>query len=314
MIIPFLKKIALWIIVIVIVIVIIPFFMVGKKKISHTVSVYISDMDKVVNMDFEKYIEGVVRAEMPASFHIEALKAQSVATRSYTIKKINSNQNNKEIHKGASVCTLPEHCQAYKSEEDMKKTWGKNAKQYNKKIKDAVNSTSNKIIVYEDEVINAVFHASNGGKTENSHEVWGGNVAYLKSTQSFGEEEAPKFKTSASYHIDEFKNIILQNAPDTVFENIIGEKTLTEGGSVKTINIGNKTFSGTDIRKMFKLNSANFDIIEQENKITFNVTGYGHGVGMSQYGANKMAKMGKSYEEIIKNYYHNVEISEYIKP
>lgn len=319
-----LKKFIIWIIFIIITVALIPFAIVfrmpvqtkeEKSKSTSRVNVYFHNDDTVKEMMLDEYIVGVVCAEMPASFELEALKAQAVATRSYTISKINASSDDTVMqHKGADICTDFAHCQAYTSKDEAYDSWGSNAKKYYEKIENAVFSTSDEIITYEGEVINAVFHASNGGRTENSKDVWGGDLPYLTSVESFGEALAPKYKSNVTLKTEEFKKILSSQYPDIKFDKLIGESTFTSGGSVSEIELGNKKIKGTDVRKLFGLYSANFSAKIKDDSIIFNVSGHGHGVGMSQYGANAMAADGKSYTEILSKYYTDTKISTYIKP
>lgn len=305
------KKILLWIILIIFTVIFIPFFIIlnafpPQSTDTQKIKVLFEKENVIKTMSLDEYITGVVCAEMPASFEYEALKAQAVSARTYTVKKLQGSTS----HNNADICTSPLHCQAYVDKENAFIKWGNDAKKNYKKIKDAVYETSGEIITYNGDVINAVFHASNGGKTENSHDVWQSEVPYLKSVKSFGEELAKNYKSSKTVSIDEFKNKL----KITIFDNHAIKTHLTDGGSVKEIIIGNKKFKGTEIRKLFDLKSANFDITFDKDTVIFDVTGHGHGVGMSQYGANGMAKMGKTYKEILENFYTGTDISTYIKP
>lgn len=273
-----------------------------------TIDVYFSEEDAVRTMGLDEYLYGVVGAEMPASFETEALKAQAVAARSYAVYK---KENPSSDHKGADVCTDYMHCKAYKEKEELESSWGSEKKIYSKKIKEAVESTSGEIITYGGEVALAVFHSqSGGGRTENSKDVWGGDVPYLVSVESHGEENAPGFFSEVTVDFYEFRDKIKSENPEIVITSAsdIGEIELNEGGSVKSILIGNKAISGKDIRRIFNLRSSCFKINTDGETVKFEVTGYGHGVGMSQYGANAMAKEGKTYKDILMHYYSGTQI------
>ncbi len=272
------------------------------------IQVYFASEDRVVSMKTEEYIRGVLMAEMPAEFELEALKAQAVAARTYMAEKIVGESEDKE-HRGAQVCTDSSHCQAYITDEEAKDKWGKNASLYFKKCKNAVKETSGVIAVYNNEPIKAVFHSVSGGRTENASDVWGGELVYLKSVSSPGEENAPKYKTEAEYSLDEFKKRLTKEYNTDFSKGLLGEITRTEGGSVKTIEIGNCVLKGTDVRRIFDLSSADFEIVINEDIVVFKVTGYGHGVGMSQYGANYYAKEGLDYKEILKKYYSGIDFA-----
>ncbi len=272
------------------------------------IDVYFADADKVENMDIEEYILGVLMAEMPAEFELEALKAQAVAARTYLAEKMNTDSLRDE-HKGGDICTDSSHCQAYICEKDAREKWGKNASLYFEKCKNAVESTDGVIAVYNGEPIKAVFHAYASGRTENAGDVWGSDVAYLKSVASPGDEAAPKFRTEAEFSIEDFKAKLSQ-AHDIDFSNkLIGEVSRSEAGTVLAIELGNKVLKGSEVRTVFGLRSSCFDIIPDEDSVVFKVTGYGHGVGMSQYGANYYAKNGDNYMEILKKYYSGIDFA-----
>lgn len=279
-----------------------------KNPSGQEISVYFSDEKDTRVMNIEDYLTGVVCAEMPASFEKEALKAQAVAARSYAVYRI---ENQSADHPDAAVCTDFAHCKAYKKPEDAQKDWGKDSSKYTEKIKQAVSETQGEILTYNGEVALAVFHSqSGGGRTENSADVWGGDVPYLVSVESHGEENAPNFYSSAVFSFEEFKEKILsQNAAATLnTPQDIGESEISEGGSVKSITIGGAVFTGREIRTLFNLRSSCFKIFADEDSVCFEVTGYGHGVGMSQYGANTMAKEGFDYKKILTHYYSGTEI------
>lgn len=281
------------------------------SKSSHVeyINVYFADDNKVVTMKKEEYILGVLMAEMPASFELEALKAQAVAARTYTEEKLISNGSSSS-HPGADICTDYTHCQAYISEENAKKGWGKNASLYFEKCKKAVDETCGIVAVYNQTPIKAVFHAYASGNTENASEVWGGNVEYLKSVESPGDMSAPEFESRVEVPVNEFITA-LSNEGNIDFSGgiVIGNVTYTQGGSVNEIEICNQKFKGTKLREIFGLKSACFSISVGDQSIVFNVKGYGHGVGLSQYGANYFAKQGLTYEEILKKYYTGITLS-----
>ena len=279
-----------------------------KKHSGQDISVYFSDEKVIKEMDIEEYLMGVVCAEMPASFEKEALKAQAVAARSYAIYRM---ENPSGEHTGAAVCTDFTHCKAYKKIETAQKQWGKDADKYSEKIKQAIDETAGEILTYDGEVALAVFHSqSGGGRTENSSDVWGGDVPYLVSVESHGEENAPNFYSSAVFSFEEFKEKILSQNSEAKLNTPedIGKSEISEGGSVKSITIGGVVFTGREIRTLFNLRSSCFKIFADEGNVRFEVTGYGHGVGMSQYGANTMAKEGIDYKKILTHYYSGTQI------
>jgi len=286
-------------------------FLFGAEREIHKdnsgyIDVYFVSEDKVVNMKTEDYIRGVLMAEMPGEFEVEALKAQAVASRTYMAQKATVSSAAQE-HKGADVCTDYAHCQAYISDDEAKNKWGKNARRYLKKCKNAVDDTSGIIAVFDDEPIKAVFHSVSGGRTENASDVWGADVKYLRSVDSPGEESAPGYTSEVKIGLDEFKAKLSDSFGIDFSEGIVGETIRSDGGKVKTIQLGNKTIKGTEMRTAFGLKSTNFDIKISGEDVVFSVRGYGHGVGMSQYGANHLAKQGKGYREILKKYYNGIE-------
>lgn len=275
-----------------------------KKQTENGPVVYVMHQDKneIVSHMLEEYLVGVLAAEMPASFHEEALKAQAVAARTFIYNAMQSNEND-TTHPGADICTDSTHCQAWISNADM------NAKQgeewydtYYSKLKNAVQSTEGEIVTYNNEPIVAVFHSTASGRTENSEDVWGGTYPYLKSVESAGDKESPKFLSTITTDKDEVCRVL------GVTEAKAYDIVRSEGGAVLTINIGGYLFKGSDIRSYFGLNSSNFEIEETENDFIFHVKGCGHGVGLSQYGANAMAKEGKSYRDILTTYYTDVTL------
>lgn len=269
---------------------------------------------EILTMDLHDYLYGVICAEIPASFPIEAVKAQAVAARTYTLNKLfryEQGYEKAESHKGAMMCSDHGHCKAYtdKTPEEM---WGKDGEAYRSKIERALYETDGEYIVYDDQPIVAVFHAASGQKTENAADVWGGEYPYLVSTESYGGEDSPRFYGEVRVSsTDLIKKITAKTGEK--FELVdgywIGEIKRSEAGGVNTIVIGGKTFKGTEIRSIFGLNSTNFTVTYDDGDFVFNTTGYGHCVGMSQYGAKAMALDGKKYSEILTHYYTGTSIT-----
>ncbi len=276
----------------------------NKIKLLHTAT------GEVEALDLDTYLLGVVSGEMPANFEEEALKAQSLVARTYTIYKI----TNGSKHENADICDDSNCCQAWISKEDRFSRWNEEERESNwSKIENAVNSTKGKIIVYEGKPINAFFHSNSGGSTDTATAVWGGsNYPYLQSVQTSGEDSYSQYSSEVTLSKEEFVSKIKEYHSDFNIDfkadNQIEILEYTEGDRIKTIKIGNLNLSGVEVRTIFKLKSAKFQINIEENNIKFNVIGYGHGVGMSQTGADSMAKQGKNYEEIVKHYYTGVEI------
>ena len=266
---------------------------------------------KVEEIPLDEYLYSVVAAEMPASFEKEALKAQAVVARTYTIYKI---QNSGNRHGNAHICDDSTCCQAWISKEDRFSRWEKGTSQSNwDKIVDAVDVTKGKIITYEGKPINAFFHSNSGGKTETTINVWGGsNYPYLQTVETSGEDEYSQYESEVVLDKQSFIDKIKEKHSDFVIdfneENCIQILEYTEGNRVKLIKIGNLNLSGVEVRNLIGLKSANFKVTIENDNVKFEVLGYGHGVGMSQTGADSLAKQGKNYEEIIKHFYTGVEV------
>ncbi len=268
------------------------------------ITVFNHETKTVSEVPIESHLVGVLAAEMPATYESEALKAQAVAARSYILSKSESSNSD---HPDAIICTNPNHCKGWISEDKAKSGWQSSERNSNwKKLKKAVNSTKGEFMVCDGETVEAFFFASSGGKTENSEDVWGGSRPYLKSVESPGDVLSPDHKSTVKISADDFSRILGGSFPP-----VISDITRTAGGSVSTIKINEKTFKGTEIRKMFGLKSANFTVSTSSDLMTFTVLGYGHGVGMSQVGANFMAKNGKNYTEILSHYYTNIQIARF---
>lgn len=263
------------------------------KKNEITVTVYRNN-GKIINLELEEYVLGVVGAEMPASFNIEALKAQAILARTYALKSI---KNGKKLTDTVST-------QAYKDNSELQKLWKNDYTKYYEKIKKAVNETKGKVILYNNEYIDAVYHSTSNGKTENSKNVWKNILPYLVSVDSSWDKNVKSYKKETIFEINEFCNILKLDVEEPITYEIIHNET----GRVRQITINNKTFSGTEFRNLLKLRSADFEIEINDEKVKVTTYGYGHGVGMSQYGANEMAKRGYSYIQILKHYYTGVVI------
>ena len=288
---------------------------VKEVEFDGNVAIYDTRTQKVVEMPLEEYIKGVVAAEMPAEFHIEALKAQAIASRTYAINRIIKYPEGNPGHPEAPLCTGV-HCQAYLTLEELKNIHSpKWEEKYWPKIEEAVESTKGMILYYEDEVIEALYHSTSGGMTEDAINVFNVDLPYLKAVESLYEEDAPKFKATVSMTVEEFIDKLNSRFPgaDINKENLTEKVKLvekTESGRVKKIAIDGTVVDGREIRELFSLNSTNFKIYYNPTSgiIDIETIGYGHGVGMSQWGANGMAKSGKNYEEILKHYYTGVTI------
>ena len=238
-------------------------------------------------MNLEEYITGVVLGEMPVSFDTDALKAQAVATRTYTLQQLAA---------GKSLSDDPSVCQAFVPADTA-------SAENLQKVQKAVRETAGEVLTYDGNLITATYFSCSGGKTEDASAVWGGNVPYLKSVESPGEEFASVFESTVTVSPEEFQNTL--GISDTGISAI----TYTPGGGVETITFGDTTFYGTDLRDLFSLRSTMFSLEITGDAAVFSVRGNGHRVGMSQYGAQAMAEQGNDYRDILKWYYTGVEIT-----
>lgn len=280
---------------------------------SKTVRVLHTKTNQVEEMRLEDYLYGVVSSEMPANYEIEALKAQAVVARTYTLFQIQNNgSKHKEQH--ADICDDFQCCQAWIAKQDRLARWDKEKQEeYWNKIVNSVNSTAGKVVTYEGKVINAFFHSNSGGMTETPMNVWGGsNYPYLQTVATAGEDAYAQYSSNVTVTKQKFEEMIQKKHSNFKInwkeKDCIKVKEYTEANRVKTIQIGNLSLSGVEVRTLFGLKSANFKITVEEENVRFEVVGYGHGVGMSQTGANSMAKQGKTYEEIIQHFYTGVKI------
>ena len=249
---------------------------------------------------FEEYVKGVLAGEMPTSFDLEALKAQAVAARSYVLKKME--QNKEQDYDGVDTVMN----QVYLDDATLKEKWKDKYEEKNNKIKQAIVETKGEYMTYNNEVIEAFFFSTSTGKTENSGEVFQTQLPYLKSVDSAWDEEvSPVFSQDNNLSLEEFyQKLNIEYNPNLKIE--ITKTTST--GRIKELKINNHEFKANDIYQKLNLRSTFFDIKQKDNQVEITTKGYGHGVGMSQYGALAMAKKGYKYQDILKYYYQGVEI------
>ena len=270
--------------------------------------------DAVEEMTMNDYLQSVLRAEMPASFEQEALNAQAVAARTYTLYKILSGGNHGDE---ADICSDHTCCQAYLSADRAATNWGDKAEYYEAKIDNAVAITDGQTILYDGAPILAVFHSSSAGMTRNSGQVWTQDLPYLHSVAAAEDPESiPNYYSRAEFTADEFKEKFLAKHPDADLSGDMSgwvkDLTVSEAQNVDTVTVGGVTLRGAELRSILGLRSASFQVEVEGKKLVFFVTGYGHGVGMSQYGANQMAKEGKLYTDILTHYYTGVTVTTYV--
>lgn len=276
----------------------------------NTIKLLHSKTNTIEELPLDEYLYGVVSAEMPVDFDLEALKAQAIVARTYTIYKII--QNNSK-HGEAFICDDSSCCQAWITKEERMSRWDEDKREDNwNKIVLAVNETKGRIITYEGKPINAFFHSNSGGATEAPVNVWGGSgYPYLQTVETSGEDAYSQFSSELELSKDEFVSKLKEKYSDFSIDfnkdDCIQIVDYTSGGRIKTIKIGNHSLSGVEARTIFSLKSANFSI-EIGDNVKFKVTGYGHGVGMSQTGADSLAKQGFNCEDIIKHFYIGVEV------
>ena len=274
---------------------------------TNTLTVFRSVSQENVEIDFFEYVCGSVAAEMPLSYHEEALKAQAIACYTNALRLKNTSKNDALYH----ISDDSSIHQGYLNREQREEKWGEDFEKYENKLESIVKSVENLAIYHENELCVAAFHAICSGKTESAENIWGEKVPYLTSVKSSGDNLSPQYSSVVVFEKDEFIEIakdLTESKEIKKLKNSIEIKEKSKAGTVLKVMLDKKEFTGDEIRKAFSLRSPVFTIETTEKTVAFNVTGYGHGVGMSQYGADFMARQGSSYEEILKHYYKGVEI------
>lgn len=262
--------------------------------------------DKITELSVEDYIFGVVAAEMPALYEKEALKAQAVAA--YTFALFRKTEN---ADKSYDITNDPLCDQSFITEQTARERWGNNADEYCEKIKSATAEIENRIITYEKQPILAVYHAISFGTTEDAKNVWGKEYPYLKSVSSIGDKLCDGYISTAQFSDEKVKETLSAEMEVTgEAQNYFGTVNRTEAGTVDTITVCGKELKGSRIRSLFNLRSSNFEVKYQDGNFIFTTYGYGHAVGLSQNGANYMAKQGADFEEILTHYYQGCKITE----
>ena len=278
---------------------------VAAETTQNTIMIPVVDRGLVVQMELSEYLTGVILAEMPASFEEEALKAQAVVARTYTVRALTRGSK----HGEGAVCTDSACCQGYISEQDYLAKGGTEEKI--ERMRSAVEGTAELVLTYEGNLIEATYFSCSGGSTEDAVAVWGTNVPYLQAVESPGEEEATHYTDSVTFTAEEFAEALsleLKGDPATWF----GKTSYTAGGGVDTIEIGGIGFSGTALRSTLGLRSTAFTITTKGNIITVTTRGYGHRVGMSQYGADAMAASGSDFTQILAHYYQGTVLEQWV--
>lgn len=279
-------------------------------ELDSSVTLRVLQGDQVTEMTLGAYLVGVVRAEMPASFELEALKAQAVAARTYTLYKMRGGSNHGDT---ADICTDSTCCQAYLTQEAAESGWGADAAANEEKIEKAVGETDGQTILYDGEPILAVFYSSSAGLTRPAGQVWQNDVPYLQAVSSPEDEDAiPNYYSRATFTAAEFREKFLAAQPEADLSgkmaNWLQDAVTDTAGSVETVRVGGVTVKGSTLRAILGLRSACFEWEIKDGSVIFYVTGFGHGVGMSQYGADRMAANGADYRAILTHYYTGVSV------
>ena len=277
------------------------------------IKVYVNDENRIVEMRLEEYVKGVVAAEMPAEFELEALKAQAVAARTFAVKNmVMFGGSGVSDHPGADVSSDFHLNQAWLSNAQLRTRWGDaNFDRYWAKVSRAADETRGLIATYNSEPINAVFHSTSGERTASAKEVWGVDYPYLQSVPDPWDKKSPRYNDSKEFTLVELEEKLgddigvmsaMQNGSAQVSQVI----ERTESGRVERIRLGSKVLSGTVIRQKLDLRSTNFSVEVKGDRLVFKTIGYGHGVGLCQYGADGMAKEGKDFKQILTYYYTGI--------
>ncbi|MGI6575452.1 MAG: stage II sporulation protein D [bacterium] len=287
-----------------------------QNMVSPSIKVFLEQTGNLVEMPLEDYLVGVVAAEMPADFALEALKAQAVAARTFALHRmiLFGGTGCERNQMGADVCTDPAHCQGWLSEEELYEKWGiVRYAGYREKISQAVMATAGLVMTYDHQLIDASYHSTCGGHTEDAAVVWGRDVPYLVGVPCPYDADSPRFQEQLSLPVTEVAAILetevavpVAGGLGTIADLEVLERTST--GRVLQLRAGEKTFSGNEIRTLLGLRSTHFTWRLEGDSLVFNTIGYGHGVGMCQYGANGMAKAGSSFQEILQYYYTGIAI------
>ena len=257
----------------------------------------VSKNSELLELNIDDYLVGVVSCEMPASFEEEALKAGAVAARTYLLNKL---ENNNEY-----VITSTTNDQCYSNAEELKEKWKEDYDKYLSKIQKVVMETHGEYMTYKDEIIKAFYFSTSNGKTENVENVFGEKLDYLVSVNSIYDTNTTQFSRTIEIPKNEFLTKLNLDKSNTIeITNVIKNET----NRVDKITINDKVFKGTEVRKLLDLRSTDFEIEINNDNVIISTKGYGHGVGMSQYGANELAKMGYDYEKILKHYYTGIKI------
>lgn len=265
--------------------------------------------NEILTVGDRDFLYGAIVTEMAPSAEPEALKAQAVAAYTYYSRQ---RALAREQNADSDFSADPQNWKVYVSKEQMQERWGESFQGYYDKLTEVIDCIAGQTLQSDGELIDATYFAISSGKTESSEDVWGGKLDYLVPVASPGDLFASGYQTTASFSAEEFRNAIQEKAPDADFSGDpstwVGEAACTNSGSVKQITIGGQPVDGDDVRSVFGLRSSNFTLACADSIFTFTVRGYGHGVGMSQTGAQFMAQQGSDYQEILAWYYPNTTL------
>lgn len=284
----------------------------GDTPEENVITVFLSDAKKNLTVSEFEYVCGSVAAEMPLMYHEEALKAQAIAC--YTNSLRLKNSKNKSAINGADISNNPATHQGYLTREERKEKWGDDYQKYESKLETIVKAVESEYLTCNGEYCLCAFSAICTGTTESAENVWGEKIPYLVSVKSSGDTLSPQYSSTNTFTKSQFisimKDLGVSINSKANLEETIGKSKISKAGTVLKIEINKKSLTGEQIRSAFSLRSSAFKITATENEVTFKVSGYGHGVGMSQYGADYMARQGSTYDEILKHYYKGSEITE----
>ncbi|MBM7839549.1 stage II sporulation protein D [Alkalihalobacillus xiaoxiensis] len=278
---------------------------VKAEETKMEIAVFRSKAETVEVVPLKEYVIGVVASEMPTDYELEALKAQSLAAQTYVLSQQLKEKGDRNVPQDALVTDTVLH-QVYQSKEELEEKWGDSFPERYSKVEEAVEATEGQVITYKDQPITAAFFSTSNGFTENSEDYWAHEIPYLKSVKSPWDTGSPRYSKEVSMPISEFEATLGVTLSGDGSIGTISSRT--SGGRVETVVIGDKTFSGREIREALELDSSDFSWHLSNNMVVIQTKGWGHGVGMSQFGANGMALEGQSYQDIIAHYYSGVEI------
>lgn len=278
---------------------------IQNKASSQMINVYNTETEKLMQLEMETYIAGVVAAEMPASFELDALKAQAVAARTFALKRMNvPNSNVKALHSDAQISTSPTTCQAWISDDEQRERWGKDYTKWHQKIIQAVTETAGEVLCYDGVLIDPVYHAScGGGATESAEYVWGNAKPYLVSVPCNHPADQHSGVTMAISQAELMEKLDLQSNA----VNVIAEER-TPSNRLKTMLVGDNAIQGSELRNALGLKSTLIDWRIVGNQMIVTTNGYGHGAGMCQNGANYYAQLGYNYQQILQHYYRGAVV------